>query len=146
MSNHFKTRLNTPTPSARAGSLASLSEIDSSSLELAMTVCQAADERKGADITLLRVADVCYLADYFVIITGFSNVQVRAIARFIQDTVEDDWQRKPEQVEGMSEGRWVLLDYGEVIVHIFLPQEREFYNLEAFWGHAERIEFFASES
>lgn len=146
MSNHFKTRLNTPIPTAHAESLAKLSAIDDGSLELAMTICQAADERKGANISLLRVADVCYLADYFVIITGFSNVQVRAIARFIQDTIEDNWQRKPEQVEGMSEGRWVLLDYGEVIVHIFLPQEREFYNLEAFWGHAERIEVFASES
>lgn len=112
-----------------------------SSLALAQTIAQAADERKGANIQVLRVSEVSYLADYFVIVSGFSNVQVRAIARSIEDQVAEQWERYPSRTEGQSEGNWILQDYGDVIVHIFLPDEREFYNLEAFWGHAERIEW-----
>jgi ribosome-associated protein len=112
---------------------------DAESQALAMTIVEAAADRKGEDIVLLNVADVSYLADYFVIVTGFSTVQVRAIARSIEDTVEETLNLLPLQTEGQSKGNWVLLDYGTVIVHIFLPDERDFYNLEAFWGHAQRI-------
>lgn len=111
---------------------------------IALTAAQAADDRKGGDIILLGVAEVSYLADYFVMVTGFSRVQVRAISQSIQDKIEQEWQRLPLRVEGQAEGTWVLLDYGEVIVHVLMPKEREFYNLEAFWGHAERIEFSAA--
>jgi ribosome-associated protein len=114
---------------------------DEDSYNLALTIAQAADDRKGTDITLLHVADISYLADYFVIITGFSSVQVRAIARSIEEKVETDWQQLPLRIEGQAEGSWVLIDYGDVIVHIFMPKEREFYSLEAFWGHAEQIQF-----
>jgi ribosome-associated protein len=85
------------------------------------------------------VAEISYLSDYFVMMTGYSKVQVRAIADAIQGQVEIDWQRRPLRTEGKAEGTWVLQDYGDVIVHIMMPREREFYNLEAFWGHAERI-------
>lgn len=112
---------------------------DIDSQRLASIIVEAAEDRKGADIVLLNVADVSYLADYFVIVTGFSNVQVRAIARSIEETVEERLHRLPLQVEGQAEGNWMLMDYGDVIVHIFLPDEREFYNLEAFWGHAQRV-------
>ena len=112
---------------------------DDDTLALAQAIAAAADERKGSEITILKVGDVSYLADYFVIVTGFSMVQVRAIARSIQDTLKVDWQREPLRTAGQRAGGWVLQDYGDVIVHVFLPQEREFYNLEAFWGHAERV-------
>ncbi|MEG3896637.1 MULTISPECIES: ribosome silencing factor [unclassified Microcoleus] len=108
---------------------------------LIVTVAQAADDRKAVDIVLLRVAEVCYLADYFAIVTGFSNVQVRAISQAIADQVEEEWQRLPLRTQGLSDASWVVMDYGDAIVHILKPQEREFYNLEAFWGHAERIDF-----
>lgn len=114
------------------------------SQELAMNIAQAAEDRKASDIILLRVGEVSYLADYFVIATGYSRVQVRAIAAAIKDKVEQEWQRLPLRTEGQSEGTWVLQDYGEVMVHIMMPPEREFYNLEAFWGHAERIALPAS--
>ena len=106
---------------------------------LALTVAAAALDRKADDILVLKVVDVSYLADYFVIMTGYSRVQVRAIAESIEAKVETDWQRRPLRTEGKADGSWVLLDYGEVIVHIMMPTEREFYNLEAFWVHAERI-------
>ena len=105
------------------------------------TVARAAEDRKGHDIVLLRVSEVSYLADYFAIVTGFSNVQVRAICQAITDKVEEEWQRLPLRTEGEAEASWIVMDYGDVIVHILKPQEREFYNLEAFWGHAERIDF-----
>lgn len=116
---------------------------DDLSLKLAIAAATAADERKAADIALLRVSGVSTLADYFVIVTGFSKAQVRAIAGSIKDKVEEELQRTPIRTEGQSEGSWTLQDYGDVIVHILMPQEREFYNLEAFWGHAERIDFAA---
>lgn len=115
------------------------------SQEMAWAIAQAADDRKGDEILILRVTEVSYLADYFVIVTGFSRVQVRAISQSIEQKVETVWQRRPLRVEGQAEGSWILQDYGEVIVHILLPQEREFYNLEAFWGHAEQIQFPASQ-
>jgi ribosome-associated protein len=108
---------------------------------MALTIAQAADDRKASDIRILKVGDVSYLADFFVIATGFTNVQVRAISRSIEDAVAERWGRHPLRSEGITEGRWVLQDYGEVIVHIFTPKEREFYDLEAFWGHAESIAF-----
>jgi ribosome-associated protein len=112
--------------------------------KLALTIAHAADDRKGADITLLKVGNVSYIADYFVVVTGFSSAQVRAIAGSIEKTVETELGRLPLRTEGQLEGSWVLMDYGDVIVHIFMPKEREFYGLEAFWGHAERMQFVAS--
>lgn len=111
------------------------------SRELAMIAAQAADERKGGEILLLRVDEVSYLADYFVMVTGFSRVQVRAISMSIQEKVETKLHRIPLRMEGQAEGSWVLLDYADVIVHILMPNERDFYNLEAFWSQAERIPF-----
>jgi len=120
-------------------------EVDNSGKELALTAAQAASERKAGDIVVLRVTDVSYMADYFVIATGYSHVQVRAIASAIADEVEQEWQRQPIRTEGKADASWVLQDYGDVIVHIMMAKEREFYNLEAFWGHAEQIEFTTAD-
>jgi ribosome-associated protein len=107
--------------------------------KLAITITEAASDRKAGEILLLRVTDISYLSDYFVMMTGYSRVQVRAIADAIEDKVNQEWHRRPLRTEGKTEGTWVLQDYGDVIVHIMMPKEREFYNLEAFWAHAERI-------
>lgn len=109
--------------------------------KLAWTIAQAADDRKGDNIVLLDVSEVSYLTDYFVIVTGYSKAQIRAIADSVEEKVTKEFQRHPLRTEGKSESNWTLQDYGDVIVHIMLPQEREFYNLEAFWGHAEQIDF-----
>lgn len=119
---------------------------DDSSYELALTIARTADDRKAGDIVVLSVADVSYLADYFVIVTGFSRVQVRAICQAIEDKVEEKLQRHPLRTEGQEQGTWIIQDYGDVIFHIMMPKEREFYNLEAFWGHAERINFTATQT
>jgi len=141
MSDYFQA--NSPSQSifiASSGVKPALEHPDASR-ELAIIIAQAAADRKAGDIVLLRVAEVSYVADYFVLVTGYSRPQVRAIAGAIEQKVEQEWQQRPLRTEGQTEGNWVLQDYGDVLVHIMMPKEREFYNLEAFWGHAERIDF-----
>ena len=93
---------------------------------------------------LLRVEEISSIADWFVIATGFSDVQVRAIARSVEDKIEEEGGRLPLRKEGQTEGRWVLLDYGEVIVHALTPDERSYYDLESFWGHGEQQPYLGS--
>jgi ribosome-associated protein len=105
---------------------------------LALLAAEACDDRKAVDIRLIRVEEVSSLADWFVICSGLTDVQVRAIARSVEERLELEAGRLPLRREGQSEGRWVLLDYGEMIVHVLTPQERSFYDLESFWGHGEQ--------
>ena len=105
---------------------------------LALLAAEACDDRKAVDIRLIRVDEVSSLADWFVICSGLTDVQVRAIARSVEDAIEDHSGRLPLRREGQSEGRWVLLDYGELIVHVLTPQERSYYDLESFWGHGDQ--------
>lgn len=108
---------------------------------LARLAAEAADDRKAVDIRLLRVEEVTTLTDWFVVCSGLSDVQVRAIARSVEDRLELDCERLPLRREGVTQGRWVLLDYGDLIVQVLTPQERSYYDLEAFWGHGETIFF-----
>ena len=141
MSEYFPA--NSPAKSMFVASHSATPDQPDESRELAQTIVEAASDRKGDDILLLGMADVSYLADYFVLVTGYSKVQIRAIAQAIEDKVEQIWQRQPVRSAGKAEGTWVLQDYGDVIVHIMMPKEREFYNLEAFWSHAEQIDITA---
>lgn len=125
--------LSTPNPQAPTPSSRQIL-----SRQLAITLAQAADERKGADILILNVQDVSYLADYFVIVTGFSRPQVRALSDAME-TAAADQGHLPKHIEGVSESTWVVLDYGDVIAHVMLPDQRQYYSLEAFWGHAEQV-------
>ena len=108
---------------------------------LARLAAEACDDRKAVDIRLIRVEEVSSLADWFVICSGLSDVQVRAIARSVEESLELLAGRLPLRREGQAEGRWVLLDYGDLIVHVLTPQERSFYDLESFWGHGEQIRY-----
>lgn len=87
---------------------------------------------------LLDIRNVSVLADYFVICSGNSERQVKAIARDIEEQLKDSeiWVYHRE---GMDQGRWVLLDYGEVIVHVFTPSERDYYRLEKLWSGAQTV-------
>ena len=113
---------------------------------LIRSIVDAADDRKAEDIVVLKISDVSYLADYFVLATGFSNIQIRAIAESIRERVAEEFNRHPLRTEGKGEGSWVLIDYGEAIVHLFLPETREYYDLESFWGHAERLTLHTLET
>jgi len=118
--------------------------VDFSSEALARLAAEACDDRKAVDIRLIRVEDVSSLADWFVICSGLSDVQVRAIARSVEDRLAEEAHRLPLRREGQREGRWLLLDYGELIVHVLTPQERHFYDLEAFWRHGDQHRFIPS--
>ncbi len=116
--------------------------LDSESL--ARLAAEASDDRKAVDIRLIRVDEVSSLADWFVISSGLSDVQVRAIARSVEDQIEEATGRLPLRREGQKEGRWMLLDYGDVIVHVLTPSERSYYDLESFWGHGEQQPYLGS--
>ncbi|MFM7269329.1 MAG: ribosome silencing factor [Cyanobium sp.] len=105
---------------------------------LARQAAEACDDRKAVDIRLIHVEEISSLADWFVICSGLTDVQVRAIARSVEDALEEQEGRLPLRREGVAEGRWVVLDYGELIVHVLTPQERAYYDLEAFWGHGSQ--------
>lgn len=140
MSNSPQYELNSTATQEKIKTLAT----DISSEKLAYEIAEAADDKKASDIVLLKVTEISYLADYFVIATGFSTTQVKAICDSIEEQIRAKYQLEPLRIQGKTDGRWVVVDYGEVIVHIFMQEEREYYNLEAFWGHAERTEFISS--
>ena len=100
---------------------------------------ELAIERKGHDVLVLDLRGISSATDYFVIAGGTSDVQVKAIAEHIVDELKKDGVR-PEHVEGLQGGRWVLLDYVDFIVHVFHPQARDFYQLERLWGDAPQWE------
>ena len=98
-------------------------------------VCAAVaslDRHKAEDICTLRVDEVSSLAEYFVIVQGTSTTHVRALCDYVQDELKLIDQL-PLRVEGYGTGGWILLDYGGVVIHVFTPQMREFYNLERLW-------------
>jgi ribosome-associated protein len=98
---------------------------------------ELAADKKAIDIVTLNIGKVSLVADYFLIATGASKAQVHAIADNIMEKLkEEDYPLLHR--EGYSEGLWVLLDYSFVVVHIFQPEQREFYNLERLWSHAPK--------
>ena len=113
-------------------------EIPTEAAELAHRIVEIASDKKGSDIVMLRTAELTTMADFFVICSGRSDRQVQALAGAIVDELRDDGIR-PLGTEGMSAARWVLLDYGSVIVHVFAPDEREYYGLERLWGKAAQV-------
>lgn len=97
--------------------------------------------RKGTDIVLLGVEDLFILSDVFVIATGTSRPHVQALAEHVEEKLKEALDIKPLRVEGQSEAEWVLVDYGDIIIHLFQGASREFYSLERLWGDSERIEW-----
>jgi ribosome-associated protein len=106
--------------------------------DLAHRIVDVASDHKAADIVMLRTAEVTSMADYFVICSGRSERQVQALAGTIVDQLRDEGMR-PVGVEGRASARWVLIDYGSVIVHVFAPEEREYYGLERLWSNAAQV-------
>jgi ribosome-associated protein len=113
-------------------------EIPAEDAELAHRIVEIASDKKGSDIVMLRTAELTTMADYFVICSGRSDRQVQALAGAILAELRDEGIR-PIGTEGMNSARWVLLDFGSVIVHVFAPEEREYYGLERLWGQAAQV-------
>lgn len=96
-------------------------------------------ERRARDVAVLDLRGISSAADYFVIASGTSDVQVKAIAEHVVDELRQGGV-KPLHVEGLTGGRWVLIDYVDFVVHVFHPEARSFYQLETLWGDAPRWE------
>ena len=105
-------------------------------LALAKHIVEVAEDKQASDIVILDIRPLSILADYFVICSGTSERQLSAINRDIVEALWRDKHRKPRRTEGRAESGWIVLDYDEVIVHIFAPPEREFYQLEELWSAA----------
>jgi len=97
--------------------------------------------KKGLDVVLLDVERVFVLADVFVIATGTSRPHVQSLADHVEERLREENDRKPYRREGRAEGEWVLLDYGDVIVHIFQAAARDFYGLERLWADSAKVEW-----
>lgn len=111
------------------------------SREQALIAARAAADKKATDVMVVEVRDLLVVTDYFVIATAANDRQVRAIIDEVEDRVRIEGHIKPIGREGLDEGRWALLDYGDFVVHIFQPEAREFYRLETLWGDAPVLEF-----
>jgi ribosome-associated protein len=103
--------------------------------EMADIVVDAASDKKAEDILVLNVSEVTTITDLFVIVSGRGERQVQAIADAIVEKAKAAG-RQPYGIEGYNAGRWVLIDLGDVVVHAFVPEERELYRLERLWGDA----------
>ena len=106
--------------------------------DVAIMAADSADDKKAKDIKVLEVKDLTIIADYFVICSGKSEVQVQAIARGIEEDLSDEGI-EPKKVAGTNEGRWILIDYADVIIHVFHEKERDYYEIERLWADAEKI-------
>ena len=105
------------------------------STDLTSKIVESAQEANATDIVVLDLRGLTILADYFVIASGRSTIQVKSIAERIEDQLLEQGE-KPLRREGFNEGRWIILNYSGVMVHIFRQEEREFYQLERLWGDA----------
>lgn len=100
--------------------------------KLADLIVNALEEKKGYDIVKINVSDKTILADYFIIASGRSTTQVKALAEFVEEKTDKE-DVSVKRREGVADGRWAVLDYGDVIVHIFNDEMRLFYHLERLW-------------
>ena len=101
-----------------------------------VAAARAADDKKGVDTVILQVGQVLAITDAFVITSGLNARQVRTLAEEVEEKVKLDGGPSPMRIEGLDDARWVLMDYGDFVVHVFLQEVREFYDLERLWADA----------
>lgn len=123
------------------------SEADSSalqnsnrSLELALAAARTAADNRGHQIEVLDLRGVTPIFDYFVIVTGTSRRQLHAISEEIDHTLEDEMNDRRDGIEGYNDSRWILLDYGSVVIHLFDQETRSYYDLENLWAGAPKVD------
>ncbi len=102
-------------------------------LALAHKIVNTLEDKKGEDILLMDIADHCSFTDYFIICNAISNRTMKALSNDVQVAVKQEFSLLTRGVEGDPDGGWVLLDYGDVIVHLFSPEQRSYYRLEELW-------------
>lgn len=115
-----------------------MSEI--SSKELALAACKALADRRGRDIVTIYVRDKTVLCDYFVLASGTSSTQIKALGERVEEKIAEEYDIEPIRTEGVRDGRWAVIDYGDVIVHVFNDETRLFYHLERLWEDGGNLE------
>jgi len=129
-----------------AGAAAVTDDQSNPALKRALTAAQTADDNRGQDIVILDLREMTTFFDYFVVVSGTSRRQLHAISEEIDHALEDGLGDKRMGIEGYRESRWILLDYGDVVIHIFEPETRSYYDLENLWGTAKKVPFEPASS
>lgn len=109
------------------------------SYRLASVVARVLDDKQAKDISILNIANISVMADYFVICSADTNTQVKALTYSVRDSIKKFFGRIPVGEENDLKNRWNLIDYGDVIVHVLHKEERETYAIEKFWNHALKV-------
>ena len=117
-----------------------------SSKELAQAACRALADKMGRDIVTIFVRDKTVLCDYFVLASGRSAPQIKALGEGVEEKISKEYGIDPTRTEGVRDGRWAVIDYGDVIVHIFNDETRLFYHLERLWADGENLERYTEEN
>ena len=102
---------------------------------------KACDDKKAKDIKLIKIDKVSFISEWILIAEGLSDVQVRSITKSVEVELREMAKIEPLRKEGVNEAKWALLDYGDLIVNIFQPEIRKFYDLESFWSNGYNLTF-----
>jgi len=113
--------------------------MNSESMQIADLIIKCIDEKKGFDIVLMDMEGVSILCDYFIIASGSSRPHTRAISEHIETRLKEVENLPGKRIQGRNDAGWILMDYGAVVVHIFLENLREYYNLEELWTRERRL-------
>ena len=108
---------------------------------LVLMAAKACDEKKAKDIKLIKIDKVSFISEWILIAEGLSDVQVRSITNSVEGELRDKAKIEPIRKEGLNEAKWALLDYGDLIVNIFQPDIRKYYDLESFWSNGDNLQF-----
>ena len=115
-------------------------ETEKNTLEMLKAAAAAAMSRRAEDGVILDLRELDGFTDFFAIFSGNSDIQVEGISQAVLEELETNWEQKPWHQEGTRRADWILLDYVDFVVHVFLSERRAYYNLERLWAEAERIE------
>lgn len=107
--------------------------MESSTKQLADLIGQTLVDKKARDVVLLDISDMTIIAEGFLLASGTSSLQVKALADAVEDKLQEERGVSPVAIEGYAAGRWIVLDYGDLLVHLFHQEDRAFYNLERLW-------------
>ena len=124
---------------ANTSSPTTITQTNHPGLRRARIAARVADENRGRDIVILDLRELTCIFDFFVLVSGTSRRQLHAISEEIDRVLQEELGDRRMGIEGYEESRWILLDYGDVVIHMFEPETRAYYAIEELWGQAKRV-------
>lgn len=134
-------RDNITVPEVNSISPTTVEQTEHPGLRRALIAARVAAENRGRDIVILDLRELTCIFDFFVLVSGTSRRQLHAISEEIDHVLEGELGDRRMGIEGYEESRWILLDYGDVVIHMFEPETRAYYAIEELWGQAKRVPF-----